>query len=197
MSVASYANGRRTFNTYIIGTAEGEPVKVGRTKDLRGRMSSLQTSNSKQLVLFCSHCGDIESETKELIGRQNRLKGEWFAWCDSLVGVMGSPGWHYFRQHVKPSAGAAAARAERKRNTAKRNRHMKRVEKASNDLGTRREHRALSAICEMNLCTEQSRELLTLWREAESAVAAGELLEATRIRDRFVSICGIGLGDIS
>lgn len=62
--------------TYII--SDGRAVKIGKTKNVAGRLKSLQTASPTTLYLLASFEGDREKELHTLYA-QHRLRGEWFS----------------------------------------------------------------------------------------------------------------------
>jgi hypothetical protein len=71
------------YSLYIIGTKSGEPLKIGVTTDIQGRIRSLQTSHPKKLRLLKSWTLSIESVYRiETLSHAMlgilRLNGEWF-----------------------------------------------------------------------------------------------------------------------
>lgn len=64
---------------YVIQAGKGGPCKIGRAKDVRQRLSDLQTSTHVQLRLVSAYEGGVAEETA--LHRQFaalRLNGEWF-----------------------------------------------------------------------------------------------------------------------
>ncbi len=64
---------------YFIGTPTGRHIKIGFTKDIRGRLAGLQTGNPSPLDLWAYECAGLDRE-KELHHRfrRSRGNGEWF-----------------------------------------------------------------------------------------------------------------------
>jgi hypothetical protein len=64
--------------TYVVlRGASGGPVKIGRTRDLGGRLSSLQTASAEPLRVLVTVPGDIERELHDACAAY-RTSGEWF-----------------------------------------------------------------------------------------------------------------------
>lgn len=68
---------------YIVGTAVGEPFKVGKTHNLDNRMNNLQAGNHRRLIVHLAveseRARDTEYNWFEEFS-DHRLVGEWFEW---------------------------------------------------------------------------------------------------------------------
>ena len=80
------------FIYFIQETPDG-PIKIGKTENVNKRLTSLQTSCSRELkVLHSFHVDDCDVDAVEgylhNCFRNKRLKGEWFAPCVYLYGLI-------------------------------------------------------------------------------------------------------------
>ena len=72
----------------------GDFVKVGKTRDLATRISSMQTGCPLPLVLHGYVEGDIEAATHEYLEfcGHERVRGEWFAFDDEITYALAGMG---------------------------------------------------------------------------------------------------------
>ena len=73
------AERKRIGYIYIIQALNGGPVKIGHTKNVKNRLSSLQTGYPETLTILACVAGDIKQEQKlheKYI--EYRLRGEWY-----------------------------------------------------------------------------------------------------------------------
>jgi hypothetical protein len=64
---------------YVVRRGENGPIKVGITRQLKGRLSQLQNGNAEKLqVLRVFTMKDVEKAVHADLERQSRLEGEWF-----------------------------------------------------------------------------------------------------------------------
>ncbi len=65
---------------------QGGAVKIGHTRDVGGRLRSLQSANSRQLTVLGIVAGDCRLE-RELHERffASRIRGEWFDYSDDMA----------------------------------------------------------------------------------------------------------------
>lgn len=72
---------RATSSGYVYLITDGEHVKIGVAQNVRGRLSTLQGANARELrVVACIKSSDpyrIESELHQRF-QDKRLRGEWF-----------------------------------------------------------------------------------------------------------------------
>jgi len=86
--IKQYRAHRRTASDckqYLYAISDGTNVKLGRSNNIKKRMSALQTSNSKKLVLLWEKytgrdIGRAEAAEKQLHRhcREYKIRGEWF-----------------------------------------------------------------------------------------------------------------------
>lgn len=76
---------------YVIARDDKSALKIGRSRNVKKRLASLQTSSNVELKIIglFKRCGFLESEIhEELEGRGLRLKGEWFKYCQETYDVV-------------------------------------------------------------------------------------------------------------
>jgi hypothetical protein len=74
---------------YFIGTPCGEYVKIGYTRDLYPRFSTIQTGTPHDLAILFVIYGDRELEAKlHYQCGSDRVRGEWFRTTDRVRAVM-------------------------------------------------------------------------------------------------------------
>jgi len=68
---------------------KGGPVKIGRARDARARLATLQIGSPYDLELIgvLSGCGECEAEFHRGLS-VNRLRGEWFDWTALVANVI-------------------------------------------------------------------------------------------------------------
>jgi Meiotically Up-regulated Gene 113 (MUG113) protein len=76
--------------TYVVRRgAEGGPVKIGRTRDFGGRISSLQTGSAEPLHVLATIPRDIEKDLHAACAA-HRTQGEWFDGSPTFLGALAS-----------------------------------------------------------------------------------------------------------
>ena len=70
---------------YIVRRGEDGPVKIGRTKDIKKRISALQISSPDKLRVVAQFPAPewVEDRLHSVL-TSHRLSGEWFAWCAEI-----------------------------------------------------------------------------------------------------------------
>lgn len=84
-----------TMYTYFIQRHDGGPIKIGKSRDIRNRLSSLQGGTPELLVCIAYIEGDVEDELHEKF-HEVRVCGEWFAPAPVLM--------EFIAQHATPAS---------------------------------------------------------------------------------------------
>ena len=74
---------------YAIRAGHEGPIKFGVSNDVEGRMATLQTGNSEQLLLiaYCAVHKQNEATIHHFL-REDRLEGEWFKPTPKVLGMV-------------------------------------------------------------------------------------------------------------
>ena len=67
----------KEWKTYILTDVDSEFVKIGRTGNIKRRISELKNNSGRDLRLFCSFDFDVESKLHSIFA-EFRKNGEWF-----------------------------------------------------------------------------------------------------------------------
>lgn len=71
----------QVIKTYLV--TDGSSVKIGKTRNIRSRIRSLQTAHPRPLRVLLVLDGDVEYMLHEKF-KDSRLKGEWFEYSPAL-----------------------------------------------------------------------------------------------------------------
>lgn len=115
--------GRSTNVVYFIQGVDGGPIKIGRTRNLKERLRSIQMSSPVRLrVLAAYRNPDEDAETKlHQRFRVHRLHGEWFEDCPKIRKFIRRTGADTFLLDLVETYGEQAVFASIERGRARRN----------------------------------------------------------------------------
>lgn len=80
MNTTTLSNRKKEYTIYFVCEKNKEKIKIGRTKNLRARLKTLQTGNSDELTLLAylpNQYSDMEQHIHGICHKY-RLNGEWF-----------------------------------------------------------------------------------------------------------------------
>lgn len=89
----------KNYTIYFVQELGRDRIKIGRTTNLRGRLKTLQTSNSDKLTLLAylpNQNSDMEKHIHEICGRY-RLDGEWFKLSALTIHLIQHP---YYKENI-------------------------------------------------------------------------------------------------
>lgn len=92
LNIAPKVRSRNTEGwAYIIGTAHGEPFKVGHATSVEHRLNALQAGNHRRLLIHVAFqvtaMRDAEYAMMSMFS-EHRILGEWYAWCPEVADLI-------------------------------------------------------------------------------------------------------------